>query len=245
MLLWIIIFSLIGSLGAVALAGLLLVLPDGWHQRVIPHLLSYAVGSLLGAAFLELLPHALESAPALQVLGTVLAGIMLFLVLERLVLWRHCHDEHCEVHGTPGPLILFGDALHSLVDGVTIATTFMTSIPMGIATALAVASHELPKQVGDFAILLKSGYTRRRAFGLNLLAGASTVLGAILAYCFMASMKVAAPYIMGISAAGFIYIAMADLVPNLHHSRQLGQNAGQLVLILAGIGTVTVLHLYQ
>jgi len=245
MLFWIVIFSLIGSLGAIALAGFLLVLPDGWRQRLIPHLLSYAVGTLLGAAFLELLPHALETAHPSTVLGTVLAGIILFLVLERLVLWRHCHDEHCEVHGTPGPLILFGDALHSLADGVTIATTFMTSFPVGIATALAVASHEVPKQVGDFAILLKSGYTRRRAFGLNLLAGASTVLGANLAYSFMVSMKAAVPYIMGASAAGFIYIAMADLVPNLHRSRQFRQNAGQLALILAGIGTVTVLHLYQ
>ena len=130
-LLWIIIFSLLGSIGAIAGASLLLIFPDGVRKTLVPFLISYATGTLLGAAFLGMIPHALEHAQASRILPTVLAGIILFFLLEKLILWRHCHNVECDIHGTAGPLVLLGDAFHNIVDGVVIAAAFLTSIPLG------------------------------------------------------------------------------------------------------------------
>jgi len=206
-------------------------------------LISYATGTLLGAAFLGLIPHALNDIPASAALSAVLGGIVLFFVLEKLVLWRHCHEERCEIHGTAGPLILIGDALHNFIDGVVIAAAFLTSIPLGIAASLAVISHEVPQEVGDFAILLESGYSRARAFLYNIISGLTALLGAVLAYLFLIGVKIAIPYIMALSAASFIYIATADLFPTLHRYANPKHGLRQLALMLAGIGTIVLFHL--
>ena len=169
MLLWIVGFSVLGSIGAVAGAALFLFFPEGIRKVLVPCLVSYATGTLLGAAFLGMIPAGLKLAPAFTVTATVLAGIVLFFVLEKLVLWRHCHDSECEVHGRAGPLILVGDAFHNFVDGIVIAGAFLTSVPLGISVSLAVVAHEIPQEVGDFAILLDSGYSKTRALALNLL----------------------------------------------------------------------------
>lgn len=181
--------------------------------------------------------------PASSALPTVLIGVVLFFILEKLVLWRHCHEEYCEVHRTSGPLILIGDALHNFVDGVIIAATFLTSIPLGIATSMAVISHEIPQEVGDFAILLESGYSRVRAFLYNIISSLGALLGALLAYLFFIELHKAIPYIMALSAASFIYIAIADLIPSLHRYTGLKYSIPQLALMLAGIGTITLFHL--
>jgi zinc and cadmium transporter len=205
-------------------------------------LISYATGTLLGAAFLGLIPHSLQHIPAPPILSTVLIGIVLFFVLEKLVVWRHCHNQQCEVHSTAGPLLLLGDAFHNFVDGVIIAAAFFASIPLGIATSLSVIAHEIPQEVGDLAILLESGYSRERAILYNMLSSLSTLPGALLAYLTLQEIERITPYIMALSAASFIYIAIADLVPSLHRHTGLGSSLRQLALMLAGIGTIALFH---
>lgn len=240
---WIAGFSLLGSVGAILVAGLFLLFPDKTRRILIPCLISYATGTLLGAAFLGLIPHSLEHIPASTSLGTVLIGIVLFFILEKLVLWRHCHDQQCEVHGSAGPLVLVGDAFHNFVDGVIIAAAFITSVPLGIAASLSVVAHEIPQEVGDLAILLESGYTRNRALGYDILSSLTTLPGALLAYLTLQEVQRIVPYIMALSAASFLYIAIADLVPSLHRHTGLASSLRQLALMLAGIGIIALLHL--
>jgi zinc and cadmium transporter len=242
MLLWIIGFSILGSIGAVTGAAVLLFFPEGIRKVLVPWLISYATGTLLGAAFLGMIPAGLSRAPAAKLMATVLAGIVLFFVLEKLVLWRHCHDSECEIHGRAGPLILIGDAFHNFVDGVVIAAAFLTSIPLGIAASFAVIAHEIPQEIGDFAILLDNGYGRMKAFVLNTLSAAATLPGAVVAYFWLGETRGAVPYILAISAASFIYIAAADLIPGLHRQVTLAASLGQLALLLAGIGTIALFH---
>jgi zinc and cadmium transporter len=242
MLTWIIAFSFLGSIGAIAGAALLLFFPDGVRKALVPYLISYATGTLLGAAFLGMIPAGLKLAPATTVLATVLAGMVLFFVLEKLVLWRHCHDSDCEVHGRAGPLILIGDAFHNFVDGVVIAAAFLTSIPLGITASLAVIAHEIPQDVGDFAILLDSGYGRTKALLLNGLSAAATLPGALIGYFWLGETQDAVPYMLALSAASFIYIAAADLIPSLHRQVTTAASFRQLVLLLAGIGTIALFH---
>lgn len=243
MLLWIIGFSVLGSIFAVAGAALMLLFPDSIRRVLVPCLVSYATGTLLGAAFLGMIPAGLKQAPAVTVMATVLAGMVLFFVLEKLVLWRHCHQDECEVHGRAGPLILIGDAFHNFVDGVVIAAAFLTSIPLGVTAALAVIAHEVPQEVGDFGILLDSGYGRMKALVLNGLSAAATLPGAVAAYSWLGETREAVPYILALSAASFIYIAAADLIPGLHRQVTPAASLRQLVLLLAGIGTIAFFHL--
>ena len=242
MLLWIIGFSILGSIGAVAGASLLLLLSEKVRKNLVPSLISYATGTLLGAAFLGMIPAGLAKAPAIAIMTAVLGGIVIFFALEKFLLWRHCHDTHCEVHGNAGPLILVGDALHNFVDGVVIAAAFLTSIPLGIVTAFAVIAHEIPQEVGDFAILLENGYERKQAMILNSISAAATLPGAVIAYFWLGEMHAATPYILAISAASFIYIAIADLIPGLHRQVTLTAALRQLTLLLAGIGTIALFH---
>jgi zinc and cadmium transporter len=242
MIAWIIGFSILGSLAATGLAAVLLLFPDRIRKGLVPSLVSYATGTLLGAAFLGMIPAGLKQAPAIAVTGTVLAGIVLFFMLEKMVLWRHCHEADCEVHGRAAPLILIGDAFHNFVDGVVIAAAFLTSIPLGVAAAFAVIAHEVPQEVGDFAILLDSGYGRMKALVLNGLSAAATLPGALAAYFWLGETRGAVPYILAISAASFIYIATADLIPGLHKQLSFAASLRQLALLLAGIGTIAAFH---
>jgi zinc and cadmium transporter len=149
MLIWILDASLLTIAAMLGAAGLVLAVREGVRARLLAHLLSYAVGTLLGAAFLGLLSHALEHGAPKAILGPALSGIVLFFVLEKLVRWRHCHEGRCEAHAAAGPLVLVGDALHNFVDGVVIAAAFVTALPLGVATTLAVVAHELPQELGD------------------------------------------------------------------------------------------------
>lgn len=241
----VLIFSLLGSVGAIIVSSLFLLFPDKIKQLIVPCFISYATGTLLGAAFLGLIPHALEHISATFALATVLGGIIIFFILEKLVIWRHCHNEACEAHGAAGPLILVGDALHNFGDGVAIAAAFLGSIPLGIATSLAVIAHEIPQEAGDFAILLNSGYSRKRAFSYNIISSLTALAGAVITYFVVAQIKVLTPYIMAFSAASFIYIAIADLFPYLHQHVHPSQSIRQLALILAGIGTIALIHFMQ
>jgi zinc and cadmium transporter len=245
LLIWILGFSLLGSAGAVGGAALLLTFPVGMLRSVIPGLLSYAIGTLLGAAFLGLIPHALDHVSVDMGLGTVLAGLVLFFILEKLVIWRHCHDPKCNVHGTAGPLILIGDALHNFVDGIVIAAAFLTAIPLGVAAAVAVIVHEVPQEVGDFAILLDSGYSRRQAFAFNALSSLVTLPGALLGWLALEAIQGAVPYILALSAASFLYIGAADLIPRVQMQLYLASGFRQVLLLLAGIGTILLLRIHH
>ncbi|RPH80374.1 MAG: ZIP family metal transporter [Nitrospiraceae bacterium] len=244
-IMWILGFGLLGSFGAIGGAGLFLLFPKSVRERLVPFLVSYATGTLLGASLLGLLPRAIEQGGLLPGLGAVLAGLIVFFVLERFLIWRHCHREgSCEVHGTTGQLILVGDALHNFVDGAVIAAAFMSSVPLGIATGIAVIAHELPQEVGDFAILLDNGFSPRRALTWNLVSGSTTIPGALLAYIGLQQAPQFNATILALSAASFLYIGLADLVPGLHRRIGAETGLGQLFLILAGIGTILLLHMH-
>ena len=243
MLAWIILFSLLGSVGAVLGAALVLVLPEKIRKFLVANLVSYATGTLLGAVFLGLVPKALQESPTPGILVWLLGGILFFFVMEKLILWRHCHLPECDVHASAGPLLLIGDAFHNFTDGVIIAGAFLLSVPLGIATGLAVISHEIPQELGDFAILLESGYSRGQALLYNTLSALATLPGALLGYYFLAHMMQAVPYILLVGAASFLYIALVDLIPYLHRRFGLADSLLQLGLILVGIATIWLLHL--
>jgi len=237
--------SVLGSLGGLLAASGFLLLGHGLRSRLVPWAISYAVGTLLGVALLALLPEALASLPSSSALGTLLAGVLTFFLLEKLVLWRHCHDagnHECEVHMTSAAsLVIIGDAFHTFVDGAIIAAAVLTSIPLGVTTALAVAAHEIPQEVGDVAILLRAGYSRSRALMLNLLAAAGGVLGAVAMLLASQAVPMALPYVLAFAAGNFLYIAMADLIPDLHRGNVEGGAMRQMVLIGAGILTIILL----
>jgi zinc and cadmium transporter len=229
--------SLIGSFGGLLVASALLLFPDGVRAKIVPWLVSYAVGTLLGVALLALLPEALLVMPPGRVFESLLGGILLFFVLEKLVLWRHCHTHDCEVHGGGAPLVLIGDAFHNFVDGAMIGAAVLTSVPLGISTAVAVATHEVPQEVGDFAVLLHAGYSRSSALLLNVLSGVAALVGAALAVLLVDAMPTLKPYLLCVAAASFLYVAMADLIPDLHSGRIAGGAFRQLLLVAAGVMT--------
>ena len=233
--------SLVGGLGGLLVASGVLLVNDSARARLIPWLVSYAVGALLGVSTLAILPSALEQLPATRVLGTLLLGILLFFLLEKLVLWRHCHTHDCEVHDGAVFPVLVGDAFHNFVDGAVVAAAVLTSVPLGISTALAVAAHEIPQEVGDFAILLHAGYSRRRALMLNVLSAGASGVGALTACIWFDLVPPMLPYFLALAAASFLYVAMADLIPGLHRGRTDAGSMRQILLIGAGIASMLVL----
>jgi zinc and cadmium transporter len=252
LLLLIIIFTAIGGVLSVLAASVFLLLPEAQRIKVLPHGVSFATGALLAVAFWGLIPHALEEAGKEEfqwLSGTILFGILGFFMLEKLLVWRHCHSGSCEEHGdkghsrhAAGPLIVLGDSIHNFVDGVLIAAAFLVDVKLGIVTSIAVAAHEIPQEVGDFAILLHSGYSKSKALWYNILASLATVLGGILAYFGLADMHALLPYIISLAASSFIYVAVADLIPSLHKKTDAVSSLQQIGLIAAGVALVFTLH---
>jgi zinc and cadmium transporter len=231
-----------GSVGGLITAGVLLLFQEDVRRRVVPWFVSYAVGTLLGAALLGLVPQALDSLAPTPALGALLAGILTFFVLEKLVLWRHCHaDESCEIHRSTATLVIIGDAVHTFVDGVVIAAAALVSLPLGATTALAVAAHEIPQEAGDFAILLAAGHSRSRALLLNLTSAIGGIAGAAAMLMFGASVPGVVPYVLAFAAGNFLYVAMADLIPNLHRGGLDRNPARQVALIALGVLTILAL----
>ena len=252
-----------GALSVLAAAGTLAL-----HSRWISPLVSFAVGALLGAVFLELLPHALEHGATERVMLTVLIGLLLFFLLEKLVLWRHSHLEaeslaegaslirvatknatadapphsHGFDSGRSGLMILIGNSVHNFCDGIVIAATFIADFTLGTTTALAIVAHAIPQQVGDFAVLLHSGYTRRRAFAYNLATGAATLVGGLAGYAALASMQEVLPTVLALAAASLLYVAVADLIPSLHRHPSPRDTARQLALIGVGVAIIAIAH---
>lgn len=289
---WIIVTSFAGGLLSVSLAAVFaLNLRTAW----IPMLVSYAIGAMLGAVFLEILPHAFEEATSVEsISATLLFGLLLFFVLEKLVIWRHCHGDHCEVHaihneancpdvqygssaqeggakfrpvksqasshapsimhshphvhshhdsGRSGMMIMIGDTFHNFVDGVLIAAAFLVDVKLGMVTALAIISHEIPQEVGDFLILLHSGYSKKQAFIFNLVSSLATLIGGLIAYFALQFVMGWIPYILGLAAASMLYVAVADLIPSLHKRTELKATISQVSLISLGVATIWLAHI--
>ncbi|MCW8888360.1 MAG: ZIP family metal transporter [Gammaproteobacteria bacterium] len=246
---YIIIFTLLGGVLSVVLASLFLVLPSQWRKNAMPHMVSFATGALLGTAFLALLPHALTDSGVdpHEIFIAVLSGLLIFFLMEKLVIWRHCHSTHCDTHtdyegGHTGSMVLIGDGLHNFVDGVLIAAAFLTDEHLGIVTAVAVAAHEIPQEIGDFSVLLHSGFSRGKALLFNVLASLTTVLGGLLAYYALSEVMSIIPYVLAVAASSFIYIAVADLIPGLHKETRMVATATQIFLIVSGVVIIYVAH---
>lgn len=233
--------SLLGGFGGLAIAATLLLFTERIRTRLVPWLVSYAVGALLGVALIELLPEALAALEARRVFGTLLAGILAFFILEKLAIWRHCHEADCDHHSSRASIVLLGDAAHNFMDGAVIGAAVLTSVPMAISTAVAVLAHEIPHEVGDFAILLHSGYSRRRALLFNAFAEAMGVAGAALAFVFLDALPHVAPYFLAFATSSFLYVAMSDLIPDLHRGAFDDNPVRQVLLVGLGIGTVLLL----
>jgi zinc and cadmium transporter len=216
----------------------------------VPILVSYAIGALLGASLLEVLPEAVKMGGNIETVGkALLGGILLFFLLEKLVLWRHCHDEICEAHGSPshahdhgrsGAMIMVGDTFHNFVDGIIIGGAFLADFRLGVVTTLAITAHEIPQEVGDFLILLHSGYSRTRALLINFLSGVATLAGALIGYYALSVLEGWTPVLLGLAGASMLYVALSDLIPGLHKRAEIGATLQQLVLIGLGIGTVAL-----
>jgi len=256
---YIVVASLAGGVLSILAAAGTLALHPSWISRLV----SFAVGALLGAVFLELLPHALETGAAATVMMTVLIGLLAFFLLEKLVLWRHSHghgadddepslehdrtlaaDAHGGDQGRSGLMILIGNSVHSFCDGVVIAASFLAGPALGIAATLAIVAHAIPQQVGDFAILVHSGYGRRRAFALNLATGAATLVGALAGYVALAGVAQILPIVLAIAAASLLYVAVADLIPSLHRRPEPVETLKQLALIGLGVGVIAAARLF-
>ena len=256
-LLQIVAAALAGGILSTIAAAASLGLSAAW----IPGFVSFAVGALLGAVFLELLPHALEGGSASSVMVTVLIGLLAFFLLEKLVLWRHAHGHaahsneraetehehalhahHAPVEGRPGLMILIGNSVHSFCDGIVIAAAFLVDTALGVATTLAIVAHAVPQQVGDFAVLLHSGYSKKRAFAVNVGTGVATLAGATAGYFALAALTGILPTVLAIASASLLYVAVADLIPSLHRRPEPVETLKQMLMILSGIAIIAGVH---
>jgi zinc and cadmium transporter len=233
---------MIGSFAGLLVASTILLFRDDVRTQLVNWLVSYAVGTLLGASLLHLVPEALEHLPPTNALASLLGGILTFFLLEKLVIWRHCHEQdECAVHSTAASLVIVGDAFHTFVDGAIIGAAVLTSVPLGISTAIATASHEIPQELGDFAILLNAGHSRGKAMLLNLMSGVAGILGTVMVYFSVSRVPVLLPYVLAFAAGSFLYVAMSDLIPDLHRNSRGAHPLRQVLLIAAGIGTMSLL----
>jgi len=242
---WIVLACLAGGVLSVCAAAFALVLRAKW----VPMLVSFAIGTLLAAAFLEVLPHAFDAGDPRTVAMAILGGILGFFLLEKLLLWRHSHEHgegdglaHHQEHARAGGLIVVGDTIHNFVDGILIAAAFLQSPELGLVTAVAIVAHEIPQEVGDFLVLLHSGYARSKAFALNIVSSMGSVVGGVAGYYALEGFKDWEPTLLGVVAASMIYVAVADLIPGLHKRPELRDTAQQALLIAAGVGLIAVLR---
>jgi zinc and cadmium transporter len=246
---WIVLFTFLGGAMSAFVASSFLLLQERVRTRALPYLVAFATGALLGAALLGLLPEAIELSGEhhIQTVGvSLLGGIALFFILEKLVLWRHCHEDHCETHvptadhrdRASASLMLVGEGVHNALDGVLIAAAFLTDTNLGIMAGIAVMTHEIPSEVGNFAVLLNGGMSRARALLSNLATSLTSILGGVAGYFALSHALQALPYALGVSAASLLYVAVADLIPGLHRRVDPRASFWQVVLMSAGVGGI-------
>lgn len=245
----ILLATAVGGIASALLAGTLLWLPTATRDRVLPHAVSFATGTLLATALVALVPHAIEGAGPDRVHGiglALLAGIAVFFVLEKFLLWRHCHTEAVESahthadhhHASSGWLVLVGDGLHNFVDGVLIAAAFLTDFHLGVVTTFAILAHEIPQEVGNVAVLVHSGFSRRQALGWNVLSSLTAVAGGLVGWFALRESLSVLPYVLAVAAASLLYVAVADLIPGLHRRTDLRASLAQVAWIAVGVGLV-------
>jgi zinc and cadmium transporter len=219
---------------------LFLALKEKLLSKILLMLVSFASGSLLGGAFLHLIPESLSTYDE-SIFIAILIGIVVFFLLEKS-LWRHCHDRECSVH-TFAYLNMFGDGIHNFIDGLIIAASFIAGTPLGVAATLAVIAHELPQEIGDFGILVYGGFSRTKALFYNFLTAITAIVGAAFMYFFSAFIP-SLPYLLAFAAGSFIYIATTDLIPELHKERSPARSLAEFVLLSVGIAFMWALKLY-
>lgn len=245
---YILLFSFIGSIGSLV-GGIILLSKEKLALRISHFLAAFAAGTLLGTSFFDLLPEAARAADGsdINIFVWVLAGFIIFFLLERFIHWYHHHDHHLgEEHEEEEkskhtiPLIIIGDTLHNFIDGVVIAATFMVNIPLGIITSLSVAAHEVPQEIGDFGLLMHRKMPRKRIIAINVLSGAMAMVGAVVTYFIGNSLEKYLPILLATASGFFIYIAASDIIPEIHHEKKRGTALIQSLLLLAGIAIVGV-----
>ncbi|HIH05182.1 TPA: ZIP family metal transporter, partial [Candidatus Woesearchaeota archaeon] len=216
-------------------------------KKILVYLVGFSAGALFGDAFFHLLPEAVgEQGFTLVVSGGVLAGILLFFIVEKVVHWHHCHMPITKEHTHPFALMnLVGDAVHNFLDGVIIGVSYLVGIPVGIATTVAVILHEIPQEISDFGVLLHGGFSKRKALWLNFLTALAAVAGAVLALLVGTSLEGVVSFLVPLAAGGFIYIAGADLIPELHKETETKKSLMQVAIILFGFAVMAGLLLLE
>ncbi len=210
-------------------------------DKIVHILVAFAIGSLLGAAFFEMLPEVVESGNE-NIFSYVLFGMLMFFVMERYIHWHHCHSGNCkDSHHPMTYLNLIGDAFHNFVDGSLIAASFLVSIPVGIITTFAIAAHEIPQELSDFAILVHGGFSKKKAIIFNFLSSLTAILGVIITFLFAKNIEGLVPIILAIAAGGFIYIATADLIPEIHKEKKTENIIIQSLALMTGVIIIFVL----
>ncbi|MDE2091370.1 MAG: ZIP family metal transporter [Gammaproteobacteria bacterium] len=252
-IIWIIPFTLLGGILSALVASILLLFSEQARTALLPRLVSFSIGALLGAAFLDLLPEAMHAAGPERVQGIGLAlalGVLGFFLLEKLAFWHHGHgSDELDTEAHPdrlrqkavGTLIVIGTGLHNFLDGILLGASFLTDIRLGVVLAIAVIAHQIPQQVGDISVLLVAGVSRGRALLLSALSGGTMVLGGIVSWAFLAHAQAYIPYVLAITAASLIYIAVADLIPGLHRHEGARLSLLTVILIATGIGLIYVI----
>lgn len=234
----VLVVSLISLLGAFTLS-----IDQKKLYRWLIYFVSLSAGTLMGDAFIHLIPEAYKEARGSAAVSlSILAGILVFFILEKVIHWRHCHKEPCEKHPHPfSYVILLGDTLHNFIDGLIVAASFMVSVPLGIATSLAVILHEIPHEIGDFASLVYGGFAIKKALLYNFLSALAAVLGAVTILLVSTSEVNLTKFLIPFAAGGFIYIAGTDLIPEMHKSNEFKKGIGQVMTFLLGIGLMMAL----
>lgn len=231
------IVSLISLLGVVFLAS-----REDVIKKYLYIFISLAVGALLGDSFIHLIPEALEESLGVTTSILIIVGILFFFVLEKFLHWHHHGEDTEEDHIHPvGKLVLFSDGVHNFLDGIIIAASFAVSVPVGIATTLAVVLHEIPQEIGDFAVLIHSGYNKTKALWLNFVSALTAVLGVGVFFVLGEFAESLSLYFVPIAAGGFIYIAVADLIPELHKTKAIKHSIYQITAVILGVGVMWLL----
>lgn len=241
----IVIALFLASIGCLILASLMLLLQDKDLDRVSTYFLYVASGILLGAAFLGMVPKAIMLAEPAKVTGFILIGILFLFMLEKIVLWRNCGNKDCDRHSNASSSVaLIGDAFHHVINGIVITSSFLVSLEVGVMVSISVVFHEIPKSLGDLSILIRDGLTRQKAFWYKALSVSTALIFWIIAYFLSNSIKVIIPYVLAFSAASFLYLSMAQLIPEMHRKTSLNDSVSQILLVLIGIAIIYMsLHL--
>ncbi|MBU1849190.1 MAG: ZIP family metal transporter [Nanoarchaeota archaeon] len=235
----VIVVSLLSFVGVIALA-----LNDNVLRKIIKYLVGFAAGGLLGGAFIHLIPEASESGFTLLVSGYLLLGMIFSFIVEKFIHWRHCHVPTSKSHPHPVAIMnLVGDAVHNFLDGLIIAGSYVASIPVGIATTVAVIAHEIPQEIGDFGVLIYGGFKKFKALIFNFLSALFAVLGAVIGFFLSSSIDHFKLFLLPFAAGGFIYIAGSDLIPEMHKELKAGKSALQLLFFIIGMLLMVALKL--